>query len=146
MLELVDAGLQKVGQGTVLSREAPELAGNDIVGAALDRRGRRWREGCCGFAAEALAGAGEGEGGSGDGEGDEPLETAQNGTYKPLSRPLFIYAKKESFTRPEVEAFIGYILDHETEIARAAQFVPLTGEQALKARASYEAALKEAQG
>ncbi len=74
------------------------------------------------------------------------VATAQSGTYKPLSRPLFIYAKKGSFSRPEVEAFIGYILDHETEIAEAAQFVPLTGEQALKARASYEAALKEAQG
>ena len=82
----------------------------------------------------------------GDGCVAPSVETAQAGTYTPLSRPLFIYAKKESFTRPEVEAFIGYILDHETEIARAAQFVPLTGEQALKARASYEAALKEAQG
>jgi phosphate transport system substrate-binding protein len=83
---------------------------------------------------------------AGDGCVAPSVETAQNGTYRPLSRPLFIYAKKESFTRTEVEAFIGYILDHESEIAEAAQFVPLTGEQALKARASYEAALKEAQG
>ncbi len=83
---------------------------------------------------------------AGDGCVAPSVETAQNGTYKPLSRPLYIYAKKESFTRPEVEAFIDYVLDHETEIAQAAQFVPLTGEQAQKARASYEAALKEAQG
>ncbi len=82
----------------------------------------------------------------GDGCVAPSVEAAQAGTYRPLSRPLFIYAKKASFGRPEVEAFIGYILDHETEIARAAQFVPLTGEQTLKARTSYESALKEAQG
>ena len=34
------------------------------------------------------------------------VETAQDGTYTPLSRPLFVYAKKESLARPEVEAFI----------------------------------------
>jgi phosphate transport system substrate-binding protein len=68
------------------------------------------------------------------------VENAQNGTYTPLSRPLFIYAKTESFERPEVRAFIEYTLDNEREIAEAAQFVPLTDEQLEKARSDFEAA------
>ncbi len=43
---------------------------------------------------------------SGDGCVAPSVETAQDGTYTPLSRPLFIYAKKEALERPEVEAFV----------------------------------------
>ncbi len=68
------------------------------------------------------------------------VETAQNGTYTPLSRPLFIYAKKASFARPEVHAFVEFILDNEQEIAETAQFVPLTDEQLTKAKADLAAA------
>jgi len=79
----------------------------------------------------------------GDGCVAPSVENAQNGTYKPLARPLFIYAKKESFTRPEVEEFIGFVLDNEQEIAEAAQYVPMTEEQIAKARTDFEAALDE---
>ena len=41
---------------------------------------------------------------------------------QPLSRPLFVYVKKESLERPEVAAFVEYMLDNETEIAEASQF------------------------
>jgi len=76
----------------------------------------------------------------GDGCVAPSVETAQNGTYKPLSRPLFIYAKKASFDRAEVHAFIEFILENEREIAEAAQFVPLTDEQLAKAKADLAAA------
>jgi phosphate transport system substrate-binding protein len=68
------------------------------------------------------------------------VEAAQDGTYKPLSRPLFVYAKKASFERREVQVFVEYILDNEQEIAEAAQFVPLTDEQLAKAKADLAAA------
>jgi len=68
------------------------------------------------------------------------VENAQNGSYAPLSRPLFIYAKTESLGRPEVEAFVQYILDNATEIAEASQFVPLTAEQVEQAKADFEEA------
>jgi phosphate transport system substrate-binding protein len=77
----------------------------------------------------------------GDGCVAPSVETAQDGTYKPLSRPLFIYVKKEALTRPEVEAFLSYILDNETAIAEAAQFVPLTDEQLTKAKSDLESAV-----
>ena len=37
-------------------------------------------------------------------------ETVNNGTYQPLSRPLFIYVKVESAARPEVAGFVNYML------------------------------------
>jgi phosphate transport system substrate-binding protein len=77
----------------------------------------------------------------GDGCVAPSVENAQNGTYTPLSRPLFIYAKNESFARPEVEAFVGYSLEHEAEIAEAAQYVPLTDEQLEKAQSDFDAAV-----
>jgi phosphate transport system substrate-binding protein len=68
------------------------------------------------------------------------VETAQDGTYTPLARPLFVYAKTEALGQPEVEAFVQYILDNATEIAERSQFVPLTDEQVAKARADFEEA------
>ncbi len=77
----------------------------------------------------------------GDGCVAPSVETAQNGTYTPLARPLFIYVKKEAFERPEVAAFTRYILDNGIEIAEASKFVPLTDEQLAKAHADLESAL-----
>jgi phosphate transport system substrate-binding protein len=76
----------------------------------------------------------------GDGCVAPSVETAQNGTYKPLSRPLFVYVKKDSLGKPEVAAFLRYILDNEKAIAEQAQFVPLTDEQLAKAESDLETA------
>jgi phosphate transport system substrate-binding protein len=42
--------------------------------------------------------------------GDSPLapsaETVRNGTYQPLSRPLFIYVARKAADRPEVQRFV----------------------------------------
>jgi phosphate transport system substrate-binding protein len=67
-------------------------------------------------------------------------ETVQNGTYTPLSRPLFVYVKRESMQRPEVDAFVTYLIDNETTIADGAKFVPLTGEQVAQSREELKAA------
>jgi phosphate transport system substrate-binding protein len=37
-------------------------------------------------------------------------ETIADGSYKPLSRPEFIYVKKESLSKPEVKAFVEFQL------------------------------------
>ena len=76
----------------------------------------------------------------GDGCVAPSVASAQNGTYKPLSRPLFIYVKKEAVARPEVEAFLRFLLDNEQSIAETSQFVPLTDEQLTKAKADLDAA------
>ena len=77
---------------------------------------------------------------SGNGCVAPSVETAQTGTYAPLSRPLFVYARTASLGRPEVEAFVRYMLDHAAAIAEQAKFVPLTESQL----ASAQAALNEA--
>jgi phosphate transport system substrate-binding protein len=67
-------------------------------------------------------------------------ETVQDGSYTPLSRPLFIYVKNTSFQKPEVKAFVKYLLDNGQSIAEQALFVPMTDEQAQKSQSDFEAA------
>ena len=76
----------------------------------------------------------------GDGCVAPSVGTAQNGTYKPLSRPLFVYVKKDALARPEVEGFLRFMLDNETSIAETSKFVPLTAEQLTTAKSDLDAA------
>lgn len=39
------------------------------------------------------------------------FDVIRAGTYKPLSRPLFLYVNAESYKRPEVKAFVTFVLD-----------------------------------
>jgi phosphate transport system substrate-binding protein len=77
----------------------------------------------------------------GDGCVAPSVENAQNGTYAPLSRPLYVYAKNEALRKPEVEAFMRFMIDNATEVAEASQYVPLTAAQVEKATTDLEAAL-----
>ena len=74
------------------------------------------------------------------------VKSVQGGTYKPLARPLFIYAKRPSFKRAEVASFIGYIFNNEKAIAKQAGFIALTDRQLKKARYQFRVALKTAFG
>jgi phosphate transport system substrate-binding protein len=78
----------------------------------------------------------------GDGCVEPSVGTAQDGSYKPLSRPLFIYVKTTALQRPEVRAFVEYLIDKATEVAEAAQFVPLTGEQQGKSKNALTQAIR----
>ena len=75
---------------------------------------------------------------------DPSVGTAQNETYKPLSRPLYVYAKKSSFTRPEVKAFVRFMIENAETLATEARFVPLTDRQAAQARRAFDAAIEGA--
>ena len=72
------------------------------------------------------------------------VKTVQNNSYKPLGRPLFIYAKGSSFRRREVQAFLDYMFDNEAAIARRARFVPLTKAQLKRARTGFHLAVAAA--
>lgn len=72
------------------------------------------------------------------------VATVHNNTYKPLSRPLFIYAKGSSFKRTEVQAFLDYIFDNEVKIAQRARFVSLTKSQLKRGKANFVLAVKAA--
>lgn len=68
------------------------------------------------------------------------VETAQDGSYAPLSRPLFMYPSEQALKKPEVKAFITYYLDNVNSVAESLGFVPLTDEQLEESKASAEKA------
>jgi phosphate transport system substrate-binding protein len=68
------------------------------------------------------------------------VESAQDGSYTPLSRPLFIYPSDSALQKPEVKAFVEYYLENATGVAESVGFVPLTEEQL----SASEAAAKKA--
>jgi phosphate transport system substrate-binding protein len=80
----------------------------------------------------------------GDGCVAPSAATAQDGSYTPLSRPLFVYAKTESLAREEVADFLQFMLDNETEIAEQAQFVPLNESQIAEQQTKLDDAVASA--
>lgn len=56
-------------------------------------------------------------------------ETINGGTYKPLSRPLFIYVSKKSLTKPQVVGFIDYFLENVNELVDSVGYIPLPAAQ-----------------
>jgi phosphate transport system substrate-binding protein len=69
------------------------------------------------------------------------VATAQDDSYTPLSRPLFVYVKRSSFDDNEdVRSFVKFMFDNNESIATAAQFVPLSEEQVAEGLAQYEEA------
>jgi phosphate transport system substrate-binding protein len=62
---------------------------------------------------------------SGKGPVEPTPETVENGTYEPLSRPLFIYVNKESMQRPEIKEFVKYYLTEGKELIPEVGYVKL---------------------
>ncbi|HWI40572.1 MAG TPA: PstS family phosphate ABC transporter substrate-binding protein [Verrucomicrobiae bacterium] len=52
-------------------------------------------------------------------------EAVHQGTYRPLSRPVFIYVRADALRRSEVRKFVEFYLTHAAELAREVRFVPL---------------------
>ncbi len=53
-------------------------------------------------------------------------ETIKDGTYKPLSRPIFIYVSKKALERPEVKAFVEFYMTEGPKLVSQVGFVPLS--------------------
>ncbi len=67
---------------------------------------------------------------SGEGCVAPSAEAAQDGSYTPLARPLFIYASNQAAgEKPQVKAFVDFYAENAAEIAEAAQYIPLNEEQ-----------------
>lgn len=63
------------------------------------------------------------------------VETIQDGSYKPLSRPVYMYVNAAALAdKPQVKAFIDYAIANADESAILAKIVPMTSEQARKAK------------
>jgi phosphate transport system substrate-binding protein len=55
-------------------------------------------------------------------------ETVKNGTYQPLSRPLFIYINKKSLAKNEVSMFANYYVSNAQKLVSEAGYIALTPE------------------
>ena len=66
-------------------------------------------------------------------------ESIQDGSYKPLSRPIFMYPSAEAMKRPEVKAFMDFVLANQQAVAEAAKIVPMTPDQAETAQSTLTA-------
>ena len=53
-------------------------------------------------------------------------ETVGGGTYRPLSRPVFIYPKVSALARPEVVALVQFYLRDGVPLVRQVGYIPLT--------------------
>lgn len=51
--------------------------------------------------------------------------TVNNGTYTPLSRPIYIYVNKASADKPEVKAFVEYYLQNAPQLVPEVGYVSL---------------------
>lgn len=66
------------------------------------------------------------------------LTTIEDGTYSPLSRPLFIYVSTAQAEREEVDQFVDYYLGEGRKLAQEVGYVPLPTSAAQDARSRYE--------
>ncbi|MBA3400812.1 MAG: PstS family phosphate ABC transporter substrate-binding protein [Actinobacteria bacterium] len=67
------------------------------------------------------------------------VAAAQDESYTPLSRPLFVYANQSSFDDNEdLRNFVKFMFDNNEAIATGAQFVPLSGDQIAEQLAKFE--------
>ncbi len=70
-------------------------------------------------------------------------EAVTSGAYKPLSRPLFIYVKKSSLERQEVQDFVRFYLNDGISKVSEVGYVPLSEADLKTSRDAFEAALKK---
>ncbi|MGQ0841520.1 PstS family phosphate ABC transporter substrate-binding protein [Actinokineospora sp.] len=74
------------------------------------------------------------------------LKTAQDGSYSPLARPLFIYVSDAGLKKAQVVGFAEFYLAKNDDIVKAAKFVPMTDEQKAKAKSALDTLKSKAGG
>ncbi len=62
---------------------------------------------------------------SGSGPVEPSVANAANGTYAPLSRPMFIYVNAAALRRPQVQQFVQYFLTNGARLSTQVGYIPL---------------------
>lgn len=65
-------------------------------------------------------------------------DTVENGSYQPLSRPLFIYVNMKSSLKPEVKRFVEFYLAQVPVLAPQVKYVPLPKQAYELAQAHFQ--------
>ncbi|WP_423818539.1 PstS family phosphate ABC transporter substrate-binding protein [Salinimicrobium sp. TIG7-5_MAKvit] len=79
----------------------------------------------------------------GEGCVEPSKETVSNGTYAPLSRPLYIYVNSASLENPAVIDFVEFYLDEAPQLLQDVGYIPLTSEEYQAEREKFAAFVKE---
>lgn len=66
---------------------------------------------------------------AGNGPVAPSFDTIKDGTYSPLSRPLFLYVSQKAYERPEVRDFVKFYMDHVKTLSAEVGYIPLPDEQ-----------------
>lgn len=69
-------------------------------------------------------------------------ETVMNGSYAPLSRPVFIYVSEIGLKKPEVSAFVHFYLQNASSIATDVGYVALPEQEYKDETAKFESFAK----
>ncbi len=72
-------------------------------------------------------------------------ETIRSGTYRPLSRPLFIYVRKDALKNPAVAEFVRFYLQNVETLAPQVGYVPPAHETIERQLKELEKAIEEVQ-
>lgn len=62
---------------------------------------------------------------NGEGSVTPSMQTVQNGSYAPLSRPIFIYVSAKSTRKPEVREFVNFYMKNAPELVTEVKYFPL---------------------
>ncbi|MBK8177356.1 MAG: PstS family phosphate ABC transporter substrate-binding protein [Planctomycetes bacterium] len=62
----------------------------------------------------------------------------EDGSYNPLSRPLFIYVNKKSLARAEVRNFVDFYLKNGPKLVAEVRYVPLPADAYAKSTARFQ--------
>ena len=66
------------------------------------------------------------------------MENVLAGTYNPLSRPLFVYINKKSADKPEVKAYVEFLLENVGTLAKDVKYLPLPDAAYAMAKERFE--------
>ena len=78
---------------------------------------------------------------SGTGCVEPSADNVNQGKYKPLARPLFIYPSKKALARPEFVAFLNYYLENVNSFVEETGYIDALPEVLAKSKADLAAAL-----
>lgn len=71
------------------------------------------------------------------------VASVKDGTYSPLSRPVFIYVSKTAAKRPEVKAFVDFYLENAAQLVQDVGYIPLPDDQYKKEADEFSAFLSK---
>ena len=69
---------------------------------------------------------------NGNGAVKPSLSTVKDGSYAPLSRPLFIYVSKEALGKPQVADFVKFYMESVSALVGEVGYIPMTDEEYAK--------------